>query len=516
MDPRHQATIAATTFDDRLMWDELDTMVASFRSGHAVAEGIDPRLRDIAEALASVHQLQQWDPVESLSEEIRRCCTCSPARLAALQCIALRHEAGEDDTLPGWACRGQFLEVRWNEIPEVGIHLDHATGGNGRAQLQDILISRLLSAAPAIADSPQFNLSELRDSIHPECNLELGSPFSATMVVPVGPWIQDMFSGRVSLGGDSFCTVTAVGTHIEVALPSPGSQLINTIQGCLRVGRRAFQRILNDSFRRAFQCAFVTTRSTTSRVGYQGKNKRIVENFGPGSGDSVVMAGLETTRLLLVRRERLELQVRLGYGQECPVTLRISCPQCPEWVLRGLLEPRNPPPLRPLSYKGSLPIHPILLIGPLPKGWCARLGYPPRDKARMHELQRVTAEAMRGLVDARSTRLIGRHEKEQSPMYVYIEFERLDQSQQLVRQWDTGTCPSEFRDLWQYLVGSDLSGLRLWSCGVLVEALKTASDKTLKELVAAGEAHPCPLPPPPVPPPPAAPPAAGGSDGQHA
>ena len=134
----------------------------------------------------------------------------------------------------------------------------------------------------------------------------------------------------------------------------------------------------------------------------------------------------------------------------------------------------------------------------------------------MHELQRVTAEAMRGLVDARSTRLIGRHEKEQSPMYVYIEFERLDQSQQLVRQWDTGTCPSEFRDLWQYLVGSDLSGLRLWSCGVLVEALKTASDKTLKELVAAGEAHPCPLPPPPVPPPPAAPPAAGESDGQHA
>jgi hypothetical protein len=101
-------------------------------------------------------------------------------------------------------------------------------------------------------------------------------------------------------------------------------------------------------------------------------------------------------------------------------------------------------------------------------------------------------------------------------MYVYIEFERLDQSQQLVRQWETGTYSQEFRDLWQRLVGGDLSGLRLWSCGVLVEALKVASDKTLKELVAAGEAHPCPLPPPPVPPPAATPPAAGGSDEQRA
>ena len=97
-------------------------------------------------------------------------------------------------------------------------------------------------------------------------------------------------------------------------------------------------------------------------------------------------------------------------------------------------------------------------------------------------------------------------------MYVYMEFERLEQSQLLVRQWETGTCPQAFQELWQYIVGGDTSGLRLWSCGVLVEALMVASDKTLKELVAAGEAHPCPLPPPPAPPPPAPPPAAGRPD----
>ena len=516
MDPKHQATIAATAFDDRLRWDEIDSIMESIRSGGALAEGTDPQLRDLAEALATVPHLQQWDPMAALPEDIRRCCVCSPARLAALQCIGLRREADEEGTPPGWTSRGHFLEVRWNEIPEVGIQLDHANGGNGRAQLQDMLMSRLLSAAPAITGSPQYDLAELRDSIHIESNLDLGFPFSATMVVPVGPWVQDMLSGRFSLGGDSFCTVTAVGTHVEVALPNPGSQLINTIRGCLRVSRRAFQTILNDSFRRALQCTFVTTRNTTSRVVHQGKNKRTVENFGPGSGDSVVMVGTEATRLLMVRRERLELQVRLGYGQECPVALRIGCPQCPQRILHGLLEQRNPPPLRPLSHAGSLPVHPILLIGPLAKGWSARLGYPPRERARMQELQRNIAQTARGLVGARSTRLIGRHDKEHSPLYVYMEFERLEQSQLLVRQWEEGTCPQGFQDLWQYLVGGDTSGLRLWSCGVLVEALMVASDKTLKELVAAGEAHPCPLPPPPAPPPPAPPQAAGRSDALRA
>ena len=423
MDPKHQATIAATAFDERLRWDEIDTIMESIRSGGALAEGTDPQLRDLAEALASVPHLQQWDPMDALPENIRRGCVCSPARLAALQCIVLRREAGEEGTLPGWTSRGQFLEVRWNEIPAAGIQLDHANGGNGRAQLQDMLMSRLLSAAPAITGSPQYDLAELRDSIHIESNLDLGFPFSATMVVPVGPWVQDMISGRLSLGGDSFCTVTAVGTHVEVALPNPGSQLINTIRGCLRVSRRAFQTILNDSFRRALQCTFVTTRNTTSRVVHQGKNKRTVENFDPGSGDSVVMVGTEATRLLMVRRERLELQVRLGYGQECPVALRIGCPQCPQRILHGLLEQRNPPPLRPLSHAGSLPVHPILLIGPLVKGWSARLGYPPRERAKMQELQRNIAQTARGLVGARSTRLIGRHDKEHSPVYVYMEFE---------------------------------------------------------------------------------------------
>jgi len=98
-------------------------------------------------------------------------------------------------------------------------------------------------------------------------------------------------------------------------------------------------------------------------------------------------------------------------------------------------------------------------------------------------------------------------------MFVYLEFGSLELSQSLARHWDAGTCPDRFRDMWQHLVG-DVSGLRLWSSCLMAEALTVASDKTWKDLVALGEAHPCALPPPPAPPAPP-PPESAHAAAQH-
>jgi hypothetical protein len=514
MDPAHQAVLDGTVFDERLDWNAVDACMASVRAGHAVVGDVDPQIRSLAEALVSATELQQWDPLTALPDGIRQNCVCSPARMAALQCIAQRQEAGENVVLPDWTGRGQYLEIRWNEVPPDSIHLDHNAG---RAHLQSILTSRLLSAVPAISGSQQFDLSELRDSVFPECNLQLGSPFSATMIIPVGDWIPALFNGQVSLGGESFCTLTAVGTHVEVALSHTGNQFLNTLRGCLRVTRRAFRMIVNDSLRRALQCPFVATRSTTSKVVQAGKNKRTVENFGPGSADSVLMIGMDATRLLLGRRGRLELNIRLGRGQECPVAFSTDFPLCPQHILHALVGQQNPPSVRLLSHVGSIPQHQILLVGPLPKEWPGRIGYSAKDRARMHELQRQFGLALRGITGARLVRMFGRHDKDPSPLFVYLEFEQLEQSQHLARSWETGTNQA-LQDLWQQLVGDDVRNLRLWSCSVLIEALMVASEKTLKELMAAGEAHPCPLPPPPVPPvppPPPAPLAAVDTDAQR-
>ena len=501
MDPAQQAMLDATVFDDTLDYAAIDSVMTGLRSGIAVPDDTDPQLRRLAEALASVLHLQQWNPLDALPEDVKRDCICSPARLAALQCIAQRHQTGTNVGLPGWVTSGQFLEVRFNEIPELGIHLDNAAGGNGRAQLQDTVIRRVLTAVPGLAASPHFNLAEMRDSMRPECNLQLGAPFSATMVIPVGPWIPDLLNGRVSIGGESFCTVTAVGTHVEVILSKSCNQLLRAIRGCLGVSRRAFHVLLNDSLQRALLCPFVMTRSTTSRVVNAGK-KRTVENFDSDSDESAVMIGLEATRLLMVRRDHLDLQVRLGHGRECPVGLRISCPQCPHGALMAMLEVRTPPPLR-FRPLGTLPESQIMLIGPLPRGWTDRLGIPASANARILELQRDIAVTVQGLVGASTTRLIGRYDRRQGPMFVYLEFGSLELSQSLARNWDAGTCPDRFRAMWQHLVG-DVSGLRLWSSGLMAEALAVASDKTWKELVALGEAHPCTPPPaPPGPPPPA-------------
>jgi hypothetical protein len=119
----------------------------------------------------------------------------------------------------------------------------------------------------------------------------------------------------------------------------------------------------------------------------------------------------------------------------------------------------------------------------------------------MHELQVMIGQALRPLTGARQVRLFGRHEKDPglSPIFVYLEFERLEQSQDLARRWGAGT-DQILRGIWQQLVGDEAQNLRLWSCATLIEALAVAPEKKLKELMAAGEAHPCPLPPPPMPP----------------
>ena len=93
MDPGHQAVLDATVFGEGLDWNGLDACMNSLRSGNAVAGDVDPQIRRLAEALVSTTELQQWEPLAALPEGILRNCVCSPARVAALQCIVQRHAA---------------------------------------------------------------------------------------------------------------------------------------------------------------------------------------------------------------------------------------------------------------------------------------------------------------------------------------------------------------------------------------------------------------------------------------
>jgi hypothetical protein len=63
--------------------------------------------------------------------------------------------------------------------------------------------------------------------------------------------------------------------------------------------------------------------------------------------------------------------------------------------------------------------------------------------------------------------------------------------------------PPEFSKLMISLGGEKASQMQLWSCNLIAECLSAAEEKSLKALMAHGQARPCPLPPPASPPPPA-------------
>ena len=74
MDPAQQDVLDQAVFDDAMPWDTLDHLMFMIRSGNARPADADPQLLSLAAALASVPQLQQWSPLESLPAEMIEGC----------------------------------------------------------------------------------------------------------------------------------------------------------------------------------------------------------------------------------------------------------------------------------------------------------------------------------------------------------------------------------------------------------------------------------------------------------
>jgi hypothetical protein len=103
-------------------------------------------------------------------------------------------------------------------------------------------------------------------------------------------------------------------------------------------------------------------------------------------------------------------------------------------------------------------------------------------------------------------RLVGRYDKDRSPMFLYMEFGSVDAARHFATMGDQ-LVPQEFGKLLRRLWGDKALQMPFWSCNLLAECLAVADEKKLKALMSHGQQHPCPLPPPALPPPP--PPANG-------
>jgi hypothetical protein len=500
-----QSLLDSTNFDEHLPWDEIDQNLARVRAGGLIPPNEMTEPMRLAQALLGCVALQQWDPLatflHALPQEVSTGLILSPARLAALSVLAARPRR-EPDPPPPWLMAASFAELRFNHLSPSDFVPDPHRANDLRSQIQDGIVNRLLIVAPEIANHPHYRLQNLRSDLRVELNLK--DPhvetcfFSAIAVLPTGPWISDFYKGVKSLGGRSFCTITPTDLHVETELSNTDQQVIRAIRSALGVDNAAFRRILDESLSNALHCDARSRDDTARFTSNGGKGgKRTMEHVSPDSPDSRLLVTMDGTSLLLARRTVIRLPLQLG-----PVTIGLTLPQCPQQALRSMLQPRDPAAIR-LRVPGAAIDCPVILVGPLPKGSIS--ARTVNSGAKMADLRRHMHEVCRAELRTVDVRLVGRYEKDRSPMFLYMEFGSADAAHHFGSTVDR-QVPQEFARLMMSLCGDKASQMQFWSCNLLSECLAAADEKALKALMSHGQSNPCPLPPPPyipsVPPPP--------------
>ena len=192
---------------------------------------------------------------------------------------------------------------------------------------------------------------------------------------------------------------------------------------------------------------------------------------------------MDGTSLLLARRTVIRLPLQLG-----PVTIGLTLPQCPQQALRSMLQPRDPAAIR-LRVPGAAIDCPVILVGPLPKGSIS--ARTVNSGAKMADLRRHMHEVCRAELRTVDVRLVGRYEKDRSPMFLYMEFGSADAAHHFGSTVDR-QVPQEFARLMMSLCGDKASQMQFWSCNLLSECLAAADEKALKELMSHGQNNPCP------------------------
>ena len=506
MDPSEaQRLLDATIFNGALQWEEIDRFLVQVRSGVPIPES-DMRKDSarLAQALSGCIALQQWDALSTmlgtLPSDVTSGFALTPARLAALYVEISRRNLALAAT-PAWVSAASYVELRVHHLSPSTFGCDPRRTKELRGQLEDAITNRILSLLPALKDHAGFRLQDLRGDIRLEISykaIQVNDLFSATLVLPTGPWIDDLIQGKVSMGGNSFCTMAPVDLYVETELSPVDQQVLRALRNALGMDSKTFRLLLNEAFTAACLGDARTREATVHFTSTGNSSRRTMEHVAPGSPESSILVTLDGTNLILARRNHTRLPLQLG-----PVTIGFNVMQCPHQAQQITLKRRDHASLR-LRSPGSIVPHPVILLGPLPKGLISE--EVTHSGARMADLRYQLQRVCGTDISTRDARLVGRYDKDRSPMFVYLEWSSAAEAQTFAARVDKEQTPQGFNTIMRSLLGD--KQVPCWSCCLLAEVLAVADEKTLKTLMSHGEAHPCPLPPPlpPPPPPPPLPP----------
>ncbi len=144
----------------------------------------------------------------------------------------------------------------------------------------------------------------------------------------------------------------------------------------------------------------------------------MMEHVSPESPDSRLLTTMDATSLILARRTVNTLPLLLG-----PVTVSITLVQCPQQALKNALQPREPAAIR-LRLPGTVIGCPVVLMGPLPKGSIP--AQTVKSGSMMAELRKDMIAVCRAELRTKDVQMLGRYDKDRSPMFLYMDFSSAD------------------------------------------------------------------------------------------
>jgi len=404
-------SVLATCVHDR-DWDELESAVATLRSGAVPAAGISREKALLAKALIAPVDIGQLEVLNSCPSH-HYALHISPARTLAWAML-LKSVPPSPLLPPSWiteGSRGGWVAVRLNNLTMSDLLPPTYAARGFTQQREDILASlrrRLLLAEQTLqisrlekVDQSVIDLIMSRTSVRfdPSTSRHL----SVTTILPAGSVTTDFLCGTKRLTDSSYVTLNSSGLFVEIPLSATDSNILKTLAVAMRAPEEAFRHGLASAFSVAFYDTFVQVRLSTDQA---SKPKPVF--FYPFSAESVIVVGVDLNALLEFRRRNAILHLRLGMGACTPVVVRMDPPTVPVSVLYGIIK-ATPDPLRVHLCDNSAAdiTSSTLVIGPLPRGWLSRFA-PNRDNSKETTAILDITSAVRELIRSANPVFVGR------------------------------------------------------------------------------------------------------------
>ena len=471
-------------------YQELDRAVHGVMAGEQTLETGSVQL---ARRLLSTIRPGDWSLVSGLVADGG---LLTPGRILVLGEV-VRRNAGHLLSIhfPGWVSTANLMSLRFCDIQPSAM----GWKGQGGMATAKVLMASAILGIPGLVDAVNYDWQTLRTSIRVEGDMtSTDGLWSATAVLPQGPWIAQLLTGQMSISPAAYTVLAPHSTYVEVNLDAQTSNILKGIGKILQLEGNLLRGMIREALQRALGADMCLIRITTSLFtpGSDGKKPKS-SFFPPDHADSQIVLGVEATYLIQALRKAPQMRIELGYPPGLPVTITLPCPQVPGYALEAMRRARGIAAVR-LRQPGARPTTRDVMLGyqgagidlvqsgaHLPTGWLSEaLINSAADKLWALQLLRLGFQTHVGAVNMLP---VGRLKKRGGdPAYLALMFETVEAAATFCDAVDQAALPPPLTSALQEFLDLNSGRLVTFSSSIAPEAIEGCPEKEIVALFKVG------------------------------